>query len=293
MITICKNGTKIGLVPELGGQILLWQVGSGDNLLDALPGEEHRRPDGWPDPTPTIDWDAGRGHIVWAGPQSTWWKDQEKFPDLSIWPPDPVLTAAPYSIKEQSAERIVLESSPSPYTGLQFLKTFEILPCGTVRVHVRATNRLNRPVCRNLWFNFRAKASGREYVSIANPFGVQIMGDGSSAWANGWHSLKTSTSAKAFIHADQGMILAEADGGNIMIQFDLTDVDRVPEGHAPVEIYRDNSGIKPALLEIEHHGPLTLLAPGESMEREETWQFHTSAIGTLLFSRSLEFAHQT
>ena len=279
LITISNEEHEVGLLPDFGGRLVLWRHRGGPNLLDAVPGEWDTRPAGWPNPKPTLPWDPGRGHTVWAGPQATWWTDQDVEPKFrasaSLWPPDPILTAAPYRVVEQASDRMVLESEPSPYVGLSFRKTIELLP-DRVRIHVEATNVRDRPVTRNLWFNFRAPASGRDFVPVSAHLGARLQDSARSQWRGKFHTLEITPDgqrAKAYLDPDTGLIACEVADGTIVIRFEVESPDRVPPGHAPVEIFRGRSAGQPDLLELEHHGPLVTIPPGESIEREETWEF--------------------
>ncbi len=278
MSTLQNDQTRITVLPDLGGRIVFWSRNGGENLLDGDPADWGDLPHGWPDPDPDFTGKPGRGHIVWPGPQATWWTDQDTRPDrkesASIWPPDPVLTAAPYGISEHSESRIVLESGPSPYTGLIFRKSITVTPRNQVRVLVRATNTRNQPVQRNLWFNFRAPANGREYVPVSDPALVRLDGVGLSHWNGRFHSLEcTRHRVKAFLPASHGFIACEAPGGFIILRFACTAPDEVPPGQGAVEIFRSTEPGVPDLLELEQHGPLTTIPPGAHIEREETWEF--------------------
>ncbi len=281
MITISAARTTLGILPGLGARAVIWTHNGSPDLLDPTPANSVNHPIGWPDPTPLLDCDPGRGHIVWVGPQSTWWTDQDLYSDLrdcrSVWPPDPILTAAPHCLVEHDEARLVFESPASPYTGTTLRKTFEILPDRRVRCHARLTNTRNHPVARNLWFNFRAPATGREFVPIRAASQVRLADGGISRCAGGFHSVELrpgETRAKAFLNPSAGLIASEVGGGLIIIRFDVTPPDRVPPGHAPVEIFRGRTPGEPDLLELEHHGPLVVIAPGQSIDRSETWEYH-------------------
>ncbi len=280
MITLSAARTTLGILPGLGARAIVWKHDGSPDLLDPTPAGGATHPVGWPDPTPLLDCDPGRGHVVWVGPQSTWWTDQDLHSDFrdsrSVWPPDPILTAAPHCLVERDVARLAFESPASPHTGTALRKTFEILPDGRVRCHARLTNTRDRPIARNLWFNFRAPATGREFVPIRTASHVRLADGGISRYVNGFHSVELrpgETRAKAFLRPSAGLIASEVGGGLIVIRFDLTPPDRVPPGHAPVEIFRGRTPGEPDLLELEHHGPLEIIAPGQSIERSETWEY--------------------
>ena len=73
------NGTVVvGVVPSLGGRVVLLKTAGGENLLDSDPSF-------WKPPypvaaigTPFRPWN---GRIVWVGPQTGFWSQQDVRPD--------------------------------------------------------------------------------------------------------------------------------------------------------------------------------------------------------------------
>ena len=70
--------------------------------------------------------------------------------------------------------------------------------------------------------------------------------------------------------AQAGWMATTVSGGFFVVRFQATDETKVAPSHAPVEI--TFSSPPDPLCELEHHGELKTLNPGESMVSEETWQ---------------------
>ena len=99
------NGTVVvGVVPSLGGRVVLLKTAAGENLLDSDP--KHWKP---PYPPPTIEtpFRPWNGRIVWVGPQTGFWSQQDVRPDLKKqkagWPPDPFNETGRFDVVERTS----------------------------------------------------------------------------------------------------------------------------------------------------------------------------------------------
>jgi len=258
-VTIRQGETVVKILPDIGARVIAWRVGDSGNLMDAGTPETLERAEGWPEPPPKQNVSPGRGFTVWVGPQATWWTDQEKHPELkdkkATWPPDPILTLAPYEVLEYKANRVVLKSQVSPHTGIRLTKTFAIDAAGLVQIEVTAKNERDRTVKRNLWFNFRAPANGQDLVPLANIESAHYEHDADGAIRHGFHTLAVKNpgeKAKAFLEPEVGLMASTVPGGLIVIKFELPKAP-VPSDHETVEIFRSQTQEKSPLLELEHH----------------------------------------
>ena len=287
-LLILRNGGRVaGITPQTGGRIVLYRSEAGPNMLD-------ERPELWGEATPTDmsvrPWKQYYGESAWAGPQSDWWSSREPYPPEPLpakagqppaasphWPPDPSWEMGDYKVVRRSESRVVLQSPVSALTGLQLTKTVELRPDGILVLQVSAVNRGDRVVTRNLWMLTRVPLSVRCFVpvteekveegftkiaSISKHQGItdfiinrgpgeatgsgKLAGTGSAGW------MATATHEQFFI-----------------IRFPLIESSKVPPGCTPIIVFCTT--IWP-VLELEHHGPLTELKPGQSMTREQTWQ---------------------
>lgn len=286
LLLIANDHLVVGVLPSHGGRVVLLRTPSGPNLLDARPATWSRPPFTDVEALISPPWEDDLGHIVWMGPQSDFWFNQDAFPSKHerrhVWPPDPYLTQLPYAVLLHTPDRIVVRSQISPVWGVQLTKTVHALPDGTIRFEVEAYNPGPRTVTRNLWLNFRALPSGREFtpvtdsgtlsLSVSHQAEVQILhGFASTVVPPG----ASHRGVKTSLTPATGLIASTVPGGYLVLRFDSTPPDAVPPGQAPVEIYRvgfDHAELAP-LLELEHHGPLTRLEPGQRFSRQESWAF--------------------
>ncbi len=84
-------------------------------------------------------------------------------------------------------------------------------------------------------------------------------------------------SAKAFIDPPGGFL--SAVNGDLVFtkRASLTPRAQLHPEHAFVEVYQSvGRAPDPGLLELEMHGPLRTLAPGQAMSFEETWELTDS-----------------
>ncbi|HYN02212.1 MAG TPA: DUF4380 domain-containing protein, partial [Vicinamibacteria bacterium] len=136
------NGTVVvGVLPPLGGRVVLLRAAGGENLLDSDP-KLWKPP--YPQPalgTPFRPWN---GRIVWVGPQTGFWSQQDLRPDRKRaragWPPDPFNETGRFDVVERTATLLKLKGATSPVTGLAFEHEYEITGERTVRMKTTATN---------------------------------------------------------------------------------------------------------------------------------------------------------
>ncbi len=267
------------VAPGLGGRLVSLSWDGGPNLLDD-------RAEAWTatqlaqarSNTDTRDF----GSVVWIGPQSTWWTDQDAFPLLraaaATWPPDPQITRSPYEIVLQTSREIVLRSQPSPIWGVVMTRRFFCQDDDTLLQEVTVRNTRAVPVARDIWFVHRFPVDDREYVPLGSV--VRIEGKGESREKDGLHSLAWKDApvvgdiAKAFLVPRDGWVACRVPGGRVTIRF--AKPSQVSPGQAPVEISRSRN-VTGETFEIEHHSALGQLAPGGSMTAVETISFQPSS----------------
>src|SRR5690606_9130758 len=115
------------------------------------------------------------GHVLWIGPQSAWWLDQDVNPQRRAakapWPPDPWLAYGRNRILERSAHAVALEGVDSPVSGLRASQRYRLSARApaAMELEAAATNIRERPVRGDLWFNTRLPAASRVFVPVARP----------------------------------------------------------------------------------------------------------------------------
>jgi hypothetical protein len=286
-----SNGTlTLGALPALGGRAVLLKTGDGENLL-------HSDPKLWRPPFPKPSLEAPfrpwNGRIVWVGPQSGFWSQQEVRPDVTEagWPPDPFNEAGRFEVLEQTPTRLRLIGPLSPVTGLVLEHDYEITGERTVRMKVTASNGRTTPVSWDLWPNTRVRPEGFPYVPLDPAESPRIDGPDPGQTAigeyphqvvDGWLAMAPGArpeppqqrlTVKAFVRPSRGLIAYFHRGNLLIIRAPLVPVERLHPEQAFVEIYR-GAGESPEedILELEMHGPYETLAPGASMSFEQTFE---------------------
>jgi hypothetical protein len=282
----------VGVLPPLGGRVVVLRASDGENLLDADP--KYWSPP-FPEPslgTPFLPWN---GRVVWTGPQSGFWSQQDLRPDLkarkAVWPPDPFNETARFAIVERTPLRLRLKGPTSPVTGLSFEHDYEITGERTVRMRVTATNGRATPVSWDLWPNTRARPDGFAYVPLDPKAPLRVDGpepEGPPVGRyphevrDGWLAMPPGHRpeppfaklwAKAFVRPAHGLIAYFRGTGLLLVRADVVPEERLHPEQAFIEIYR-GAGRTAAddILELEMHGPYVTLAPGQSTSFEQTFE---------------------
>lgn len=285
LVTLENGRVVLGLLPSLGGRVVVFRAGNGPNVLDAH----------WKEPFPPSSLDTPfepwNGHIVWAGPQSAWWTRQDLVPERkqakAVWPPDPFNEAARYDVLEKASARVRMRASASPVTGLELEQEIELVGDRTARLRVVATNRRDTPVAWDVWPNTRVQPSGTPYVPLepGAPLRIDDAADGAIGpyphrVTGGWLSFEpghrpaspfTELRAKAFVRPARGLIAFFLERQVFLKRAPMVPRERLHPEQAFVEMYR-GAGSGGDILELEMHGPYETLAPGASMRFEETWE---------------------
>jgi hypothetical protein len=285
------NGTVVlGVLPPLGGRVVLLKAAGGANLLDSNP-RYWTGP--FPEPsleTPFAPWN---GRIVWAGPQSGFWSQQALLPARAGdgWPPDPFNEAGRFAVVQRSPTRLRLRGEVSPVSGLRLEHDLEITGDRSVRMTVTGTNGRDEPISWDLWPNTRVPPGGFPYVPLdpAEPPRIDVpepAATGPGAYPHevldGWLALPPGHDpepsqgrlwAKAFVRPPRGVIAFFHQGQILLIRAAVVPVDALHSEQAFVEIYRGAAaGEEEDILELEMHGAYETLAPGESMSFEQTFE---------------------
>jgi hypothetical protein len=288
-IELTDGKTTVGVLPSLGGRVVSLGVVGGENLLDSDP-KYWKGP--FPKPaleTPFAPWN---GRIVWAGPQSGFWSQQDLRQDLkaarAVWPPDPFTEAGWFEVMERTATRLRLKGAISPVTGLALEHEYEITGERTVRMKVTATNGRATPVSWDLWPNTRVRPDGWVYVPLgpepprvdsgreekigAYPYQVE----------GGWASFRPGVRptppqeklwTKLYVQPERGLIAFFYRRHLLLIRAPVVPRERLHPEQAFIELYK-GAALDPAedILELEMHGRYETLAPGASMSFEQTFE---------------------
>jgi hypothetical protein len=290
LIELSNGQVVVGVIPPLGGRVVLLRTRDGENLLDSDP-KLWKPP--YPPPalsTPLRPWN---GRIVWVGPQTAFWSQQDLRPDRKKagagWPPDPFNETGRFDVVERTPTLLRLKGAVSPVSGLAFEHEYEITGERTVRMRTNATNGRDTPVSWDLWPNTRARPEGHPYV-LPDPLQVLRM-DGPrpddphadaypSEVREGWLTLPPGRKpesgrkrlwAKAYVRPARGLIAYFLGRQLLLIRAPVVPRERLHGEQAFVEIFR-GAGEDGTILELEMHGPYETLAPGSSTSFEQTFE---------------------
>ncbi len=287
-IDLTKGDFVVSVVPSLGGRVVGLRAGGGPNLLSW----DERRENG-PVPLPALEtpFEPWNGRVMWVGPQSGWWVDQDMAPARKAakagWPPDPFHETARYEVLERTRDRIVMKGPMSPITGLELTETVEIVGPRRVRFVDVASNRRSTGVAWDLWPNTRVRPDGWPYVPLAPGSTPRIDGPRQPTAGTYPHRIVdgyltlppgirpaapiAQLHAKVFVQPAVGEIAFFLGRQLLRLQADLVPAEKLHPEQTFVELYRGASA-DPAwdILELEMHGAFVRLAPGESMRFEQT-----------------------
>jgi hypothetical protein len=289
-IDLTNGRIVLGVLPPLGGRVVLLKTTDGENLLDADP-RFWSAP--FPPPaleTPFAPWN---GRILWVGPQSGFWSQQDLRPGLkeakAVWPPDPFNETGRFEVVERTATRIRLQGAVSPVTGLAFEHEYEITGERTVRMKDTATNGRATPVSWDLWPNTRVRPEGFPYVLLDPAVkprldgpkpGARDAGPCPDTLLRGWFSLPPGCQptppqqrlwTKAFLQPATGLIAFFHGRQLLLIRSALVPRERLHPEQAFVELYRA-AGSQATVLELEMHGPYETIPPGARVSIEQTFE---------------------
>lgn len=290
-LSLSSESLTLTLTPNIGGRVLSVARNGQDNILKVGDAVQQQ-------PAPHVHAGADNiaylGHEIWVGPQSAWWLHQSVNParaaEKAVWPPDPWLGQGTDTVIKHSAQRIELESQPSPVSGLQLRKRWQLiegLP-DSILLEAEAVNTRDEPVAWDLWFNTRLHPQARAYVPVANKEQArfQHITDEQHApldyqWYGSFLTLNLTTPqapaqarrGKVFIQPDAGWMAGFYGEQVLIIHFPLQPEARIHPEQGQIELYLEYfpGDASAGLLEMEVHAPYEKLAPGQRMSATEIW----------------------
>ena len=286
------NGTVVvGVLPPLGGRVVLLKTVGGDNLLDSDP-KRWKPP--YPPPTIGTSFQPWNGRIVWVGPQTGFWSQQDLRPELkkakAQWPPDPFNETGRFDVVEKTATLLKLKGAVSPVTGLAFEHEYEITGERSVRMRTTATNGRDTSVSWDLWPNTRVRPEGHPYVlpdtmqmlrmdgpALSDPDAGAYPTEMRGGWLTFPPGKKPEGSrkrlwAKAYVRPAHGLIAYFLGKQLLLIRAPIVPRGKLHGEQTFIEVYRGSGKGDATVLELEMHGPYETLAPGASMSFEQTFE---------------------
>lgn len=286
------NGTVVvGVIPPLGGRVVLLKTARGENLLDSDP-KLWKPP--YPQPALETAFRPWNGRIVWVGPQTGFWSQQDLRADRKKaragWPPDPFNETGRFDVVERTATLLKLKGATSPVTGLAFEHEYEVTGERTVRMKTTATNGRTTPVSWDLWPNTRVRTEGFPYALTDLMQMLRVDGprpDDPDVGAyptevrDGWLTLppghkpesgRKKLWAKAYVRPAAGLIAYFLGKQLLLIRAEVVPRAKLHGEQTFIELYRGAGKGEDNILELEMHGPYETLAPGASMSFEQTFE---------------------
>lgn len=292
IIYISNNDVRAGILPDVGGRIVLLQKGDSANILDSDPSLWEEEESERIQPSPFSEFKAYNGHEVWVGPQSQWWKQQtvnpEKINSTLFWPPDPYISFDHYTVLSKTDNSIVIQGNKSPVSGVQFTKKIEIDETGKLHFEVIAENIRNEEISWDLWFVTRVNGYNLNFAPVASEKDV-FLTDPSHSYQgrapykieDGFFSFTAEKmdrnydecTGKAIINPTKPYMATLAGENLLVIHFEKQNREDIHPEQGEVEFYSFATPKREtSLLELEFHSPYKTLRPGESMKAGETWE---------------------
>jgi hypothetical protein len=290
LIELTNGSVVLGVIPPLGGRVVLLKTPGGENVLDSDP--KHWKPP-YPQPALGTPFRSWNGRIVWAGPQTGFWSQQDLRPDLKKekagWPPDPFNETGRFEVLERRPTFLKLKGATSPVTGLALEHEYEITGERKVRLKTTATNGRPTPVAWDLWPNTRVRPEGHPYALLdamqmlrmdGPPPGDADQGAYPSEVRGGWLTLPPGRKpesgrkklwAKAYVRPAAGLIAYFHGRQMLLMRAPIVPREKLHGEQAFIEMYR---GVAKGedILELEMHGPHVTLAPGAATSFEQTFE---------------------
>ncbi len=235
-VTIKFGDQKVTFEPEHGGRMASFTV-KGHEVLKTT-----RDENGW-------QW----GSTVWTSPQSAW-----------NWPPEATFDAEPFTVIEQSANAVTLESVVDPETGLQLTKSFTFVkgPKGLqLEADYRLYNRGQKTISRAIWENTRVPYGG-EFAFIADSIRQDKLdltfGERGEVTTVDMTAADTQK-GKLFVFPGNGKATFSGDKVRLRKLWYFSEADKVAPGQSPLEIFLSP---EEGFAEFEVQGPYRKIAPG-------------------------------
>jgi hypothetical protein len=292
IIVLENAGVKLKVMTK-GGRVIGLYQNNGSNIFKSP--ETISKID-VPEPQPNTQFVPINGHIVWAGPQQDFWKQQTVNKDLlkkeSRWPPDPYLIYGAYQILRQTDTSVILKSPQSPVSGLQLTKNISIDHGGAVFFKVTGENiREEDTIAWDLWLNTRLDGNARCYVPVKDTSG--IVRTKQNRWNKSITGLmhivtegfftfipqevpenKSGRASKAFLIPNKPFMTGFTGEYALFIHFELYDPSLTHSDQSMIEIYNrvQKNQSENSILELEYHSHYKVLAPGDSISAYEKWE---------------------
>lgn len=292
LLRLADGQVVVEVAPALGGRIATLRRPDGPNLIAFDPVGLAASP---PVPAATSGFFFCLGGVVWLGPQSSWWSQQDANPERrdarASWPPDPYLDHGAMTVAERTPTAITLRGMASPVSGVRMTITVRLAGEGVVVEEIAAENATDRPVTWDLWPNTRVRAPARVFAPYLPGSRLKVQYGTADPAAEiplphrvrgGWLSFDTRLpadeagllhSAKAFLAAERPRLAAVHGRDLLLMAGRPVAAGDIHAEHAPVEVFQCVGGDPlRTILELEFHSACRRLAPGEALRHAVAWK---------------------
>jgi len=292
IILLTNSEIEVGILPEVGGRIVLLRKPGKDNILKSDSSLWINADQRKPEITPSTDFVAFNGNITWIGPQKEWWVHQnlniERKENKADWPPEPYLIYSAYQITEQTKTFLKLVGPVSPINGLRLTKEYRITNGGEVEIKVTAKNERKTTVKWDLWMLTRLDGFARAYVPISESGILELVIKKNNKTETTPYKVvsnhftfdpslpssdKNEQVQEVHLYPSRNYIVGFGKNQMLLINFDKIEKNLIHPNHGLVELYSFiNKDGDDTLLELEVHGAYKTLKSGEIMTLTETWK---------------------
>lgn len=294
LVRLANAQVVVELAPRLGGRLVHLGRPDGANVLAVTASILALPESGLPRAAADGGFLPANGSVVWFGPQSAWWTQQDLNPqrraDRATWPPDPFHEYGEMRIAERTAASVRLIGEPSPVTGLRLTSAVRLTADGAVVQEIEALNAGSRSVAWDIWPNVRIRSDAQVFAPY-DAGRLKVVFNTTSPTtemplpyhvADGYFSFATEPPladratlhlGKAFLAPAESRLFALTGTDLVIIAAETPPPGTVHPEHAPVEVFRCAGGPpERSLLELEFHSAFTALAPGESLRFALAWK---------------------
>lgn len=266
-IRLTNGKVELIVTRSVGPRVIRYGFVGGDNLFCEIPG--HQGGSG------EKEWMNRGGHRLWIAPEA---------PDFSY-----ELDNVPYAEATAISGGVLVRQEPGPQTGVQ--KEMEIVldgATGFVNIRHRLTNRGKAPVRLSLW-TVNVMGQGREIIPLPpkapHSPSTLLPNQNFSMWSYSDFADPRWTFGSRFIFLRQepgnptnqklglrnkfGWLAYERCGALFVMKFPHLEGAEYPDFGCNCETFTNGT-----FTEMESLGPMTTLAPGESVEHPEEWRLY-------------------
>ncbi len=240
-VILTRGPISVTVLPELGGRV----------ASVTLNGEEVLR-------TERDEADLTWGSTAWTSPQSDW-----------NWPPPATFDSEPFEVTRLEEHNVVLTSAVDPATRLQMTKRIRLGPDNDIGLTYYLTNQGDSAILVAPWEITRLPYGGRIEFSADSVRTLKVELEGENGDYVVHFDDRYPPEEKIFADIREDPVTYYRNGLLLRKFTAVTELGRVPEGEAPLEIYLDSER---GFVEFELVGEYMRLEHGQPATLRTRWQ---------------------